>query len=176
MAGAKFEIQIKNGTRWSLHSYKPNQEEAVAEARKLLKQGICEAAQVLLQDDFGEKTVFSEDANLTQKKAGINHVTDAPLCNQVEDLYSEEIQVHLAAGKQVKKLGVLWKDALSCIIDDDLTIKRLKFQDMVLEKADDGDAESAADQFDQDFTVMSLELSRFFKSLFKAFGGMQRKI
>ena len=93
-----------------------------------------------------------------------------------QDLYSEEIQVHLAAGKQVKKLGVLWKDALSCIIDDDLTIKRLKFQDMVLEKAGDGDAESVADQFDQDFTVMSLELSRFFKSLFKAFGGIQRKI
>jgi len=93
-----------------------------------------------------------------------------------QDLFSDEIQTHLAAGKQVKKLGVLWKDALSCILEDDLTIKRLKFQDMVLEKADEADAESAAEQFDQDFAVMSLELSKFFKSLFKAFGGLQRKI
>ncbi len=93
-----------------------------------------------------------------------------------QDLYSDEIQTHLAAGKQVKKLGVLWKDALSCILEDDLTIKRLKFQDMVLEKADEADSESAAEQFDQDFAVMSLELSKFFKSLFKAFGGLQRKI
>lgn len=93
-----------------------------------------------------------------------------------QDLYSDEIQSHLAAGKQVKKLGVLWKDSLSCILEDDLTIKRLKFQDMVLEKAGEADAESAAEQFDQDFAVMSLELAKFFKSLFKAFGGLQRKI
>lgn len=97
MAGAKFEIQIKNGTRWSLHSYKPNQEEAIAEARKLLKQNICEAAQVVLKSDHDEKTIFSEDASSTQKKGGINHVKDAPLCNQVEDLYSEESRKTIAA-------------------------------------------------------------------------------
>ena len=44
------------------------------------------------------------------------------------------------------------------------------------EKAGEADAESAAEQFDQDFAVMSLELAKFFKSLFKAFGGLQRKI
>lgn len=92
-----------------------------------------------------------------------------------QDLASDEIQGHLSAGKQVKKLGLLWKGALSCIIEDDLTIKRLKFQDMILEKAAEADAESAAEQFDQDFAVMTLELSRFFNALFGAFGGLQER-
>ena len=93
-----------------------------------------------------------------------------------QDLESDEIQAHLQAGKQVKKLGILWNDALSCILENDLSIKRLKFEDMVLEKADEVDADNAAEQFDQDFAVMSLELSHFFNDLFAAFGGLQKKI
>jgi recombination associated protein RdgC len=88
-----------------------------------------------------------------------------------QDLYADETHVHLAAGKQVKKLGVVWNNSLSCVIANDLTITRVKFEDMVLEKAQESDAESAAQQFDQDFAVMTLELSGFFKSLLAAFGG-----
>ncbi|MBL4761420.1 MAG: recombination-associated protein RdgC [Gammaproteobacteria bacterium] len=93
-----------------------------------------------------------------------------------QDLYSNELAANLAAGKQVQKLGVFWKDALTCIIENDLTLKRIKFTDMVMEKAGESDAESYADQFDSDFAVMTLEFSNFFKSLFSAFGGIQRKI
>ncbi|OUR99246.1 recombination-associated protein RdgC [Gammaproteobacteria bacterium 42_54_T18] len=93
-----------------------------------------------------------------------------------QDLYSDEVAGHLAAGKQVKNLGVLWKDSLSCVIGDDLTVKSIKFTDMFMEKAGERDAESAAEQFDQDFAVMSLELSRFIKHLFGAFGGLQEKV
>ena len=92
-----------------------------------------------------------------------------------QDLYTDEIQSHLDAGKQVKKLGVVWKEVLSCIIEDDLSIKRIKFLDMVLDKVDSGNIEDAAEQFDQDFAVMTLELSDFFKSFFSAFGGLQVK-
>ena len=91
-----------------------------------------------------------------------------------QDLTSDELKANLVAGKQVQKLGVLWKDALTCIVEKDLTIKRIKFTDKVIEKADS--AEEAADQFDQDFAVMALTLSDFFKSLFAAFGGIQRKV
>jgi len=111
--------------------------------------------------------------------------TDCELYNPVEDsnvvrckgqdLYTDEIQSHLAAGKQVKKMGIVWKDVLSCIIADDLTIKRIRFEDMIIEHPDDADAESAEEQFDQDFAVMTLELSGFFKAFFAAFGGLQQK-
>ena len=43
----------------------------------------------------------------------------------------------------------------------------------MLERAQESDPESAAQQFDQDFAVMALELSGLFNSLFSAFGGRQ---
>lgn len=88
-----------------------------------------------------------------------------------QDLTAEEISVHLAAGKQVRKLGVVWNQSLSCVLADDLTISRLRFEDMILEKAQEADAETAAQQFDQDFAVMTLTLSGLFKALFEVFGG-----
>lgn len=90
-----------------------------------------------------------------------------------QDLHSDEIQSHLTAGKQVKNLGVSWKSLLSCIIADDLTVKRLQFEGMVHEKTND-EVASAAEQFDQEFAVMTLELSGFFKSFFSAFGGLEK--
>jgi recombination associated protein RdgC len=88
-----------------------------------------------------------------------------------QDLESEEISAHLEAGKQVKSLGVSWNSLLSCIIHDDLSIKRLRFEEM-REESDSFAEESAAQKFDQEFALMSMELSNFFKALFTAFGGL----
>lgn len=89
-----------------------------------------------------------------------------------QDLTADEIRAHLDAGKQVKKLGVVWNDAVACVINADLSLSRLRFEDMVLEQARESDPESAAQQFDQDFAIMSLTLSGMFDSLFAAFGGL----
>lgn len=89
-----------------------------------------------------------------------------------QDLVSEEIQVHLEAGKQAKQLAVLWNNRLSCSIAADLSIKWLRFEGMKEESAS-FEAESAAQKFDQEFALMTLELSAFFKSLFSAFGGLE---
>ena len=89
-----------------------------------------------------------------------------------QDLTTEEIQVHLTAGKQVKNLGVIWNSVLACNIGDDLTVKRLRFEDM-MEEDSNSDEESPAQKFDQEFVLMTLQLSEFFKSLFKAFGGLE---
>jgi recombination associated protein RdgC len=72
----------------------------------------------------------------------------------------------------VKNLGVTWNSLLSCSLGDDLSIKRLKFVGMQEEEANE-EVESAAQKFDQEFAVMTLELSAFFKSFFAAFGGLQ---
>ncbi|MEX0619144.1 MAG: recombination-associated protein RdgC [Pseudohongiellaceae bacterium] len=89
-----------------------------------------------------------------------------------QDMRGEEISAHLDAGKQIKKLGVIWNSSLSCILEDDLTIKRLRFDGIEQEKDRGGDAEPESQRFDQDFAIMTLELSRFFTSLFAAFGGI----
>lgn len=92
-----------------------------------------------------------------------------------QDLQCDEIQAHLQAGMQVKQLAVVWQDSIHCVIDQDLGIKRLRFADVITAKAEEADAEDAAQQFDQDFAVMSLELNKFFKALTRAMGGLQRK-
>ncbi len=88
-----------------------------------------------------------------------------------QDLGSDEVQCHLSAGKQVVKLAIEWHDLLSCVIADDLSIKRLRFSDEILEKSNNIGAEDAAIAFDNDFTVMTLELSRFIPRLLELFGG-----
>ncbi len=88
-----------------------------------------------------------------------------------QDLEAEEIQAHIAAGKQVVKLSVTWQETLSCIISEDFSINRLKFSDEVLDQADSEGADDYASQFDEDFSIMALELKRFIPRLIEVFGG-----
>ena len=89
-----------------------------------------------------------------------------------QDLVSDEIKAHLEAGKRAKQLSVMWGNVLSCSIMEDLSIKRLRFDDIKEESASFKE-ESAEQKFDQEFVLMTLELSGFFKSLFNAFGGLE---
>lgn len=89
-----------------------------------------------------------------------------------QDLVSDEIQVHLEAGKQARQLGVMWNQQLSCNIQEDLSVKRLRFENIKEESENVGD-ETPAQKFDQEFALMTLELSGFFKALFEAFGGLE---
>jgi len=93
---------------------------------------------------------------------------------KAQDLDADEVQSMLESGKHCSKLAVNWNDAIHCVIEDDLSIKRLKFGDELLDQASDGEVDSKAQQFDQDFAIMSLELSRFCVDLFKAFGGLEQ--
>jgi len=88
-----------------------------------------------------------------------------------QDLSGDEIAAHLEAGKQVKTLGVTWNNLLACVIADDLVIKRLRFEEM-REESENFAGETAAQKMDQEFALMTLELSNFFKALFNAFGGL----
>ncbi len=110
--------------------------------------------------------VISDQCELrdTKKEGGIVR------CSQ-QDLFADEIQSHLKAGKQVTRLAIEWRERLSCILSEDLTIKRLKFLDVVLDAAHEQGAEDEAAQFDADFTLMTLELSRFIPALTEIFGG-----
>lgn len=113
------------------------------------------------------KFLIDEDCELYNPIDGSNIVR----CKG-QDLAGDEIQAHLKAGKQAKNLGVTWNSLLSCIIADDLSVKRLRFEGMLEEKANE-EIESAAQKFDQEFAVMTLELAGFFAAFFKAFGGLQ---
>jgi len=87
------------------------------------------------------------------------------------DLSLPEIKNHLDTGKEVLKLAVTWSDRLSFMIDENLVIKRLKFLDLIQEKAAETETESEVDRFDVDFSIMSLELANFLPRLLELFGG-----
>ncbi len=88
-----------------------------------------------------------------------------------QDLAAPEIKNHLDTGKQVIKLAISWSDRLSFIVDENLSIKRLKFLDLIQDQVADTEADSAEAQFDVDFTIMSQELSTFLPRLLELFGG-----
>lgn len=88
------------------------------------------------------------------------------------DLGSEEIQHHLKSGKVVSKLSFEWQQRISSVLKEDLSIKRLKFMDLVMEEASDIAAEDEVMRFDADFALMSMELSRFIPALCDYLGGI----
>ncbi|MCC5879730.1 MAG: recombination-associated protein RdgC [Idiomarina sp.] len=86
-----------------------------------------------------------------------------------QELASDEIQTHLSHGKQATKLGLIWDDHMSLILEDDYAIKRVQFSDVVKEKNDDMAGADKADQLDADFTLMALECNALLDELDGAF-------
>ena len=114
------------------------------------------------------KFVIEHDCELYNPLDGSNVVR----CKG-QDLLTDELRAMLAADKRVKSLGVSWNNILSCIVHDDLSIKRLRFEG-VSEESFGEQVESGAQKFDQEFALMSMELAGFFKDVFAAFGGPKK--
>lgn len=88
-----------------------------------------------------------------------------------QDLTSEEIQLHLSTGKQVTQLSLAWQDKLSFVLDDKLAIKRLRFEDLLQEQAEQDGGDDALAQQDASFALMMMTLVEFLPELFTALGG-----
>ncbi|CNK85772.1 recombination-associated protein RdgC [Yersinia aleksiciae] len=88
-----------------------------------------------------------------------------------QDLFSDEIAVHIEAGKLVTKLALDWQERVQLVLSDDGSLKRLKFADTLREQNDDIDREDFAQRFDADFILMTSELAALIKNLIEALGG-----
>jgi len=88
-----------------------------------------------------------------------------------QDLLSEEIQQHLEAGKRVTQLKLAWQDKLSFVLDDKLVFKRLRFEDLLQEQAEQDGGEDDLAQRDASFALMMLTFSAFIPALIEAMGG-----
>lgn len=87
------------------------------------------------------------------------------------DLAGDEIKVHMDSGKQTVRLAVAWNERLSCVLSDDLSVRRLRFLEVVQQEAADTDADSAAEMFDVDFNLMVLEFRQFIARMGEIYGG-----
>jgi recombination associated protein RdgC len=88
-----------------------------------------------------------------------------------QDLTSDEIQLHLSTGKQVTQLSLAWQDKLSFVLDDKLVVKRLRFEELLTNEAEENGGEEALGQLDASFTLMMLTFGEFLPALFEALGG-----
>ena len=88
-----------------------------------------------------------------------------------QPLDSDEILAHLQSGKQVTKLAMDLEERIEFVMHDDLTIKRLKFTDVVTDENHELGIEDPLARLDADFTLMCSELAILIEVLLKSFGG-----
>lgn len=120
--------------------------------------------QWLLNHDSPKDIVIEDECELRspEEEGGIIR------CKR-HDLALPEIKNHLDSGKQVIKLAISWADRLSFVLDESLTVKRLKFLDLIQEQAADIEVFDETEQFDADFSIMSAELAQFIPRLLELF-------
>lgn len=87
------------------------------------------------------------------------------------DLLSEEVEVHLEAGKQVVRMALLWDEKLSMTLAEDLCIRRLRFADELLAENEDLTEADDAARLDADFALMSEAISALQDQVLTWFGG-----
>jgi len=88
-----------------------------------------------------------------------------------QDLTSDEIQQHLEVGKQVTQLSLAWEDKLSFILDDKMVIKRLRFEELLQDQAEQDGGDDDLSQQDASFVLMMLTFGEFVPALLDALGG-----
>lgn len=84
--------------------------------------------------------------------------TGAELVAKNQDLFSDEIKPHLEAGKVVESIEFVWNDSVTLTLTSDVSVKGLKFSDVLREENDDIPANELAARIDADFALMSGEL------------------
>ncbi|QDP67513.1 MAG: putative recombination-associated protein [Prokaryotic dsDNA virus sp.] len=99
-----------------------------------------------------------------------DHSASAVVRNQ--DLSSDEVRAHLDADQYVTKLALEFNDEMSFILCDDLSIKRIKFFDVLAEQNDDIDTDDVQAKLTADFTLMAGVLNQLIYALHSEFDVM----
>lgn len=88
-----------------------------------------------------------------------------------QDLECDEVQEHLQSGKLVTKLSLAYSDKLSFLLDDKLAIKRIRFEDLLQEQAEQDGGEDAAGVAVASLAIMAGTFAEFVPALLEALGG-----
>lgn len=129
----------------------------------------CEVMTRWVTDTAPDWIIFREEVEIREKAdLGIIY------CKQkaVED---DEI-IELVQNGLVSKLALEWENNLKFILVEDGTLKRLKFDDNIIEKNDDIVKEDVTARFDADFVLMINVLGKTVDSLTKEFGGIRDRL
>jgi len=83
------------------------------------------------------------------------------------DIAAEEVRAHLAQGKRVRKLALNWQERVSFVLQEDLSLRRLRFDGAIPEDRGDTGGDPAA-EFDADFAIMGAEVRELLPALVAA--------
>lgn len=84
-----------------------------------------------------------------------------------QEINSQEIFVHIDSGKQISKLKLIDERGVSFILNRDYTLKRIKFDNAILDKNEDFLPEESNAKLEADFMLMISQLTDTFKSMQK---------
>ncbi|MDX8406089.1 MAG: recombination-associated protein RdgC [Mariprofundus sp.] len=87
------------------------------------------------------------------------------------DVMSDQVQAHVSEGLTVTKLALNWRERISFVLAEDLSVKRMKFDTAIVDEAGDQGGDDEVARFDADFAMMSAEFSAFIPQLLAAVDG-----
>ncbi len=117
----------------------------------------------LLPEDW----VLGEEVELKDAEEAVVRVKN-------QDLFSDELAVHMDAGKIVTKMALQWREQVSILVHDDLSIKRAKL--LLEDDAPFEATETEEGRFAHEFAVSCNWVVPLCQSLLKAFGGLEKAL
>jgi recombination associated protein RdgC len=82
-----------------------------------------------------------------------------------------QIDEHLQQGKIPTKLALTWRERISVILNDDMTISKIEFLDIVFDNHKDASTGKVDTAFETDVAISTGELSQFIPDLINALDG-----
>jgi len=89
------------------------------------------------------------------------------------EVMCDEVRAHVADGMSVNGLALLWRERVSFVLTDHLTLKQLKFDSALTDEAADQGGDDDAARFDADFALMAPELGHLLADLLQAVNGKE---
>ena len=80
-------------------------------------------------------------------------------------LLGPEVSLLLESDARVTKVSLYYADLVSFVLHDDLSIKRIKFSDIISDQNNDIDCDDYVARIDADFTLMTSELNKMITDL-----------
>lgn len=102
---------------------------------------------------LGDECAMSEDAEGSSVKFAR------------QDLCADEVLAHFDVGMSVDSLGLQFNDRIGFVLDTDLTIRKIRLFDNVMDDLASADDDTAESELAPRFTLMALELRELFKAL-----------
>ncbi|MCK9005876.1 recombination-associated protein RdgC [Haemophilus influenzae] len=129
----------------------------------------CEMMTRWVTDTAPDWLILRKEVEIREKEdLGVIH------CKQ-KDVEDEEI-IELVQNGLISKLALEWENNLKFVLIEDGTLKRLKFDDNIIEKNDDIVKEDVTARFNADFVLMVNVLGKTVDSLIKEFGGIKERL